>query len=157
MTAAQLGWSVTRGFNEVLTQSDWTFDKLKTISEQIDKEDPFCLVLTYMWTQTDVGGDLDPGIPPRAEVLDEWMIEKRTPYVAYPSAMAQEAAHEGGPMDEPEAQDRQVLGTRLSDRAEQEAGLLDGLHLEGFPDYEQKRRAEWLRLPRCYCINRRQS
>ena len=33
LAAAQLGWSVTRGFNEVLKQSNWTFDKMKTISE----------------------------------------------------------------------------------------------------------------------------
>ncbi len=85
-TAAQLGWSVTRGFNEVLKQRDWTLDKLTTISEQIDKDDPFCLVLDCTWT--------DPGIPQRAEVLKQLMT-KRTPYVAYPSAMAQEAAQEG--------------------------------------------------------------
>ncbi len=36
-------------------------------------------------------------------------------------------------MDESDAADKQVLGTRLSDRAEQEAELLDGLHLEGLP------------------------
>ncbi len=48
VTAAQLGWPVTRGFNEVLKPSDWTSDKLKTISEQIDKDDPFCLVLDCM-------------------------------------------------------------------------------------------------------------
>ncbi len=60
--------------------------------------------------------------------IDE--LENRTPYVACPTAMAQEAAQEGGPMDEPDAQDKQVLGTRLSDRAEQEAELLDALHLE---------------------------
>ena len=51
-------------------------------------------------------------------------------------------------MDDPDTQDKLVLGTRLSDRAEQEAYLLDGLHLEGFPDDEQKRRAEWLKLTR---------
>ncbi len=51
-------------------------------------------------------------------------------------------------MDEPGAQDKQVLGTRMSDRAGQEAELLDGLHLEGLPEDEQKRRAEWLKLPR---------
>ncbi len=51
-------------------------------------------------------------------------------------------------MDEPDARDKQVLGPRLSDRAEEEAELLDGLHLEGFPEGEQKRRAEWLKLPR---------
>ena len=44
--------------------------------------------------------------------------------------MAQEAAQEGGLIDEPAAQHKQVLGTRLSDRAEEETELLDGLHLE---------------------------
>ena len=112
VTAAQLGWSVTRGFNKAMKPNNWTADKLKTISEQIDMDDPFCQVLVCMWT----GGGTDPGIPQRAEVLDEWMT-KRTPYVACPSAMAQEAAQEGGPMDEPDARDKQVLGTRLSDRA----------------------------------------
>ena len=78
-------------------------------------------------------------------IIDE--LETRAPYVAYPSAMAQEAAQEGGPMDEPDAQRKQVLGTPLGDRTEQEAELLDGLHLEGFPEDEQQRRAEWLKLP----------
>ncbi len=35
VTAAQLGWSVTRGFNEAMQPEDWTADKLKTITEQI--------------------------------------------------------------------------------------------------------------------------
>ncbi len=70
-------------------------------------------------------------------------------------------------MDEPDAQDKQVLGARLSDISEQEAELHDGLHLE-VPEDEQKRRAEWLKLPlrrerrcggftHCCCINRRLS
>ena len=63
VTAAQLGWSVTRGFNEAMKSSDWTTDKLKTIGEQIDRDDPFCLVLDRMWTQ----------IPQRSEVLEAWM------------------------------------------------------------------------------------
>ncbi len=95
-------------------------------------------------------------------IIDE--LENRTPYVAHPSAVAHDAAQEGGPVDEPDAQDKQVLGTRLSDRPEQEAELPDGLHLEGPPEDEQKRRAEWLKLPRatrgftqCCCIPRRQS
>ncbi len=69
VTAAQLGWSVTRGFNEAMMPSDWATDKLKTISEQIDRDDPFCLVLDCMW----IGGGPDPGIPQRADVLDGWM------------------------------------------------------------------------------------
>ncbi len=51
-------------------------------------------------------------------------------------------------MNEAEAQGEQALGTCLSDRAEQEEGLIDGQHLEGLPEDEQKRRAEWLKLPR---------
>ncbi len=67
VTAAQLGWSVTRGFNEAMKPKDWTADKLMTISEQIDMDDPFCQVLDCMWT----GGGPDPGTPQRAEVLNE--------------------------------------------------------------------------------------
>ncbi len=71
VTAAQLGWPVTRGFNEVLKPSDWTSDKLKTISEQIDKDDPFFLVLDCMWAQTYDSGGPDPeDLPQRVEVLE---------------------------------------------------------------------------------------
>ncbi len=40
VTAAQLGWSVTRGFNEAMQPEDWTTGKLTTITEQIDRDDP---------------------------------------------------------------------------------------------------------------------
>ena len=79
-------------------------------------------------------------------IIDE--LETRAPYVAYPGATAQVAAQEGGPMDEPDDQHKQVLGTHLSDRAKAEAELLGGLHHEGFPEDAQERRAESLKLPR---------
>ena len=64
-------------------------------------------------------------------IIDE--LENRTPYVAYPGAMAQEAAQEGGPMDEPDAQDKQVLGTRLS-RLAQVTPFDESVHAEASHD-----------------------
>ena len=43
VTAAQLVLSVTRGFSAAMLPEDWTADKLKTITEQVDGDDPFCL------------------------------------------------------------------------------------------------------------------
>ena len=78
--------------NATALQCGTNSDKIKEVLEKQDPGDEFCDLLLEA-------------------IIDE--LEARTPYVACPSAMAQEAAQEGDPMDEPDAQ--QVPGTHLSD------------------------------------------
>ncbi len=87
-------------------------DRIKEVLEQCSPEDEFSDLLLEA-------------------IIDE--LENRTPYVAYPGAMAQEAAQEGGPMDEPDAQDKQVLGTRLS-RLAQVTPFDESVHAEASHD-----------------------
>ena len=63
----------------------------------------------------------------------EQELNDRTCAYAFPAATVDEEAAERGPLDEPEDDELQVIGTRLGEAAEREQELMDSLRLDGFP------------------------